>query len=389
MTLDLDLEATEVFERNYDADTRIVINRGGTRSSKTYSLNQLWAVRSFEEYRKRILVSRLTFPSLRLSALQDFLNILVDYELEDHFKYNRTYHYFENKYTGTQIHFVSSDNPQKVRSQAWDYIHLVEANEIPWETFRQYLMRLRGQFYIDFNPSEPETWINVELEQKRPQDCTVIKSSYLDNPYLPIETIKEIEYLRDTDENYWHIYGLGEYGVIKNKIWSGWQSISKEEYDKIPATDEFAGYDDGFISPRAGVKCKWYNETLYIDEIYYKSYQDVDDMIKVLKKQLSSINTPIYCDTENAAARFALGQAGLNALKANKKVKWGLDYVRRFKNVKVTDTSVNIWKEYNKYKYKEDINGVAIPEPVKFDDHLMDAIRYAVVSHLFWVFEDM
>ena len=38
------MEATEIFERNYDSTAKIVINRGGTRSSKTWSLNQLCAL---------------------------------------------------------------------------------------------------------------------------------------------------------------------------------------------------------------------------------------------------------------------------------------------------------------------------------------------------------
>lgn len=383
--IELGWEATEVFERNYDADTRIVVNRGGTRSSKTYSLTQLWIHKSFEERKKRILITRLAFPSLRLSAMRDFDDMMQNYDLDKYFTHNKTFNFYRNKFTGSEIHFISSDNPQKVRSQSWDYIHCVEANELPYETVRQYLLRMRGQFYFDFNPSDPDVYINTEIEQKR-KDVTVIQSSYLDNPYLPQDIVNEIEYLRETDENYWQIYGLGEYGVIKNKIWKNWQSISDQEFDNIPASDEFFGYDDGYIAPRALVHCKWYNETLYIREVYYKSYTKVDDLIDQLDAEGYNRNSPIYCDTENPQARADFQQAGFNALKANKKVKWGLDYVRRFNNVKVTNSSVNIWKEYNKYKYQEDKDGNVIPVPVKFDDHLMDAIRYAVVTHLFWVF---
>lgn len=382
----VDLEGSEIFERNYDAKSKIVINRGGTRSGKTYNLMIMWVVRSFEMRNKRILVTRLTLPSLRLSAMVDFQAVLDSANINDYFTHNKSLNVYINKKTGTQIHFASSDNPQKVRSQAWDYIQFCEANEIPYETFKQYLLRIKsgGQVYLDFNPSDIDIWINTELEQKR-DDITVIQSSYLDNPYLTYDQIKEIELLRETDPKYFQVYGKGEYGVPRNKIWEGWKSITKDAFDKIPSTDEFCGYDDGFISPRAGVRMKWFRDKLYIDQMYYKSRQNVEDYIDVAKKGIANPLTPFYCDPANAEAFNDISQAGINAIKANKKVKKGLNYVRRF-DIYVTNRSENIWKEYNKYQYREDINGNVIEEPVKIDDHLMDAIRYGVLGHLYYVF---
>lgn len=381
----LNFEGTEIFERNYDAGSRIVINRGGTRSSKTYSLQQLWLIKSFEEKNKRILVTRLTFPSLRLSAMRDFIDLVYATETQDYFVHNRSFHFFKNKITGTEIHFISSDNPQKIRSQAWDYIQLVEGNELPYETFRQLIMRSPGQVFIDFNPSEEDIWINTEIEQKR-DDVDVIQSSYLDNPYLHPEIIKEIEYLKSTDANYWQIYGLGEYGSIRHKVWTGWQFISPSEYDAAPDNDVFYGYDDGYVAPRTLIEHKWYNETLYIREKFYQSYTKIDECIEMANREKISKSDPIYCDTENPQSRADWTAAGFAAFKANKKVKFGLDYVRRFTKVKVCNSSHNIKKEYNKYKYVEDINGKPTEKPVKFDDHAMDGIRYGVVSHLHWVF---
>lgn len=43
----MDIQATNVFKRNYQSKARYVINRGGTRSSKTYSLAQLCALRLY------------------------------------------------------------------------------------------------------------------------------------------------------------------------------------------------------------------------------------------------------------------------------------------------------------------------------------------------------
>lgn len=383
----LDFQATEVFEKNYEATARIVVNRGGTRSSKTVSLGQLWLTKSFEEENKRILVTRKTFPSLRLSAMRDFIDMVYNYDLYDIFSHNKSYHFFRNKITGTEIHFISSDNSQKIRSQKWDYIHMVEANELDYETFLQYAMRSPGQIFLDFNPSEEDIWINTEVEQKR-DDVQVIQSSYLDNPFLEETIIREIERLKTVDTIYWQIYGLGEYGSIRHKVWEGWEFISSREYDEIPEADTFYGYDDGYVAPRVLIEMKWYNEILYIREIFYKSYTKIDECIAEAESRDISKSDPIFCDTENPQSRADWTAMGFAAYKANKKVKFGLGYVRRFDKIKVCNSSTNVQKEYNKYKYKEDKNGKPTEEPVKFDDHAMDAIRYGVVSHLHYVFTE-
>lgn len=388
--MNIDIEATEIFEKNYDYTKgiykpRIIVNRGGTRSSKTYSLAQLWMLKSFEEKKKRILVTRATFPALRLSAMQDFLTVLEDYDARDYFQHNRSYNYFENKLTGTQIHFIASDTPQKVRSQKWDYIQMVEGNEMSFEVFRQYILRSPGQVVIDFNPSDSDTWINVEVEQKR-SDIEVIKSSYLDNPFLPDEVVREIEYLRSTDPMYWQIYGLGEYGNIRNKVWDGWKTISEVDYDSVKATDIFYAHDPGFVNPRGCIEFKYSSETIFMREIFYEKYTKVDDLISKLEKVMPSKDYPVYCDPENAQEFADLIAAGFYGVKANKRVKWGLDYVRRFNDIRVCNSSVNLLREYNKYKYQEDNDGRVIEKPVKFDDHLMDCVRYGIVSHLHWVF---
>lgn len=383
--LNLNFKATEVFSWNESSKAKIVINRGGTRSSKTYSLMQLWVLRSFQEIRKEIVVSRLTFPALRLTAMADFQDVLERNNLEEYFRHHKSLHYFENTITRTRIHFISSDKPQKIKGQGWDYVHLVEADEIPYETFRQYLMRLKGQMYMDFNPSDPDTWINVELEQKR-DDIEVFQSSYLHNPFLNDSIVREIEYLRGTDRNYWQIYGLGEYGNLIGKIWDGWQPVSSIEYNKIPPTDIFYGVDFGYVNPTAIVEVKYYNENVYLREIYYQSYKDIDDAIARLEKTEGGRGAPIYADPASPEKISEMLGVGLSVMKANKRVRDGLDYVRRFKNVYVHQESENLWKEYRKYKYVVDKEGKITDQPVKFDDHLCDAVRYALVSHLHWVF---
>ena len=72
------LQGTGVFEDNYNATEEIVLNRGGTRSSKTYSLIQLMIYKLITEPNKRILISRKTFPALRNSVYRDLIEFLTE-----------------------------------------------------------------------------------------------------------------------------------------------------------------------------------------------------------------------------------------------------------------------------------------------------------------------
>jgi phage terminase large subunit len=48
MPRELKIQATNVFQKNWDASTRFVINIGGSRSTKTYSILQLLIVKALE-----------------------------------------------------------------------------------------------------------------------------------------------------------------------------------------------------------------------------------------------------------------------------------------------------------------------------------------------------
>ena len=376
-----DIKVSEIFERNYDSKARITVNRGGTRSGKTYSLQQMHLVRSYEEVKKNTLVTSATWPHLRLTAYKDFLDILDRYDLHDDFRHNKTYHFFENKETESTIHYISSDNEQRVRGQAWDYVQMTEANAMKYDLFRQLILRSPGKFYIDFNPSESNTWINTEIEQKR-KDFLLIQSSYRDNPFLRDEVVREIEYLRETDPMYWSIFGLGEYGELKHKIYSNWETISEDEYDNAPALDVFYGIDFGWVHPTVLVQVKYYEGTIYVRELVYESYKEaVDVLLDALQKNNVGYSDSIYCDSADPAKREQIGQRGYNVHLSNKKVNEGIDFLRRFK-IKICQSSVNTIREITNYKNKEDKDGKPLPEPVKFGDDAMDAMRYAVFSHL-------
>src|SRR5215212_9403861 len=81
---------TSVYEKNAASDKRVVINRGGTRSSKTFSLSQLFVRELFEGGGKVLTVARKTWTALRDTAMRDILEILYEHGLYEHVKHSKT-----------------------------------------------------------------------------------------------------------------------------------------------------------------------------------------------------------------------------------------------------------------------------------------------------------
>jgi phage terminase large subunit len=72
----LQVKTSEIFEKNYTASTRIVVNQGGSRSGKTYSILQMLIVIAMQEKGKVFSIVRKSLPSLKMTAYRDFFEIL-------------------------------------------------------------------------------------------------------------------------------------------------------------------------------------------------------------------------------------------------------------------------------------------------------------------------
>tara|TARA_R100001015_G_C4633538_1_gene198645 strand:- start:1895 stop:3049 length:1155 start_codon:yes stop_codon:yes gene_type:complete len=373
----MDLYTTGIFKKNWNANTRIVCNQGGTRSSKTYSLLQLIVLRCLKETDKIWSICRKTYPALKATAMRDLIEILEKMELYNikfHNKSDSTY-----KLNGNLIEFIAVDEPQKIRGRKRNFAFLNEANEFTFEDFQQLALRTTEQIYLDFNPSDEFHWIYDKVISR--DDCTFIKSTYLDNPFLEEETIKEIERLK-IDDNYWRIYGLGEKGVSMSTIFRNTILC-----DKIPERAKFIAYglDWGFSSdPTALVELYATDTDLYMNEILFErglTNQDIGDRMKELQIQR---NDEIIADSSEPKSIEEVYRMNFNikpSLKGKDSIRLGIDIMRRYK-INITKNSINMIKEFRNYKWKQDKNGNTLPVPVDAYNHTIDAIRYICLNKL-------
>lgn len=372
MSKSLELQHTPVFSKNFDAlndeKVRFIINQGGSRSSKTYSLCQMMIVYCLTTPGKMVSIVRKTFPILRGTVMRDFIEVMREldlYEEKNHHKTEQIYH-FPN---GSQIEFFAADNEQKLRGRKRDVLWVNESNELNFEEFTQLNMRTADKLIFDFNPSENFHWLYDLIS--RPE-AILIHSTYKDNPFLPESQVKEIENLIMYDESYYKIYALGEKGTGKTTIYTHWK-----HYEHLPEIKEtYYGLDFGFNHPTALIEVNIIDNTCYVKEIIYKEGLTSTDLIKMMDELQISKKKEIACDTARPEIIEDLRRKGYNAKSAIKDVKDGIDSVKS-SGLLIHKESINILKEISSYKWK--VNGdILLDEPVKVYDDAMDAMRYAI-----------
>jgi len=365
----MDIKATAIFEKNYDAiagDKRFIINEGGSRSSKTYSLCQLMIIYCLQNNNKVVSVIRKTFPALRATVLRDFIEILRDIGLYNEESHNKS----EQIYTfanGSMVEFFSVDNEQKIRGRKRDIAWCNEANELYFDDFTQLNMRTEDKLIFDYNPSDSASWL-YELPA---EDSIKIKSTYKDNPFLPESIKAQIEDLKRTDEALYQIYALGEKAISKSNIYSQWTFVAHRPAKFVKYV---YGIDFGYNHPTALMRVYYCDNDIYIEPVIYESYLTTTMLIEKLATLNIEQTVTILADYSRPEIIQEMNIAGYDVQNANKVVKKGIDNLKTFGVICQDDKAIR--REYENYKWKK-IGDFITDEPVKLFDDAMDAIRYA------------
>lgn len=371
------IQTNVVYKHLLNSKKKIIVEQGGTRSGKTFNI-LLYLIFNYclRHKNKTITIARKTFPSVRATVMRDFIDILKQhnfYREELHNKSSSEYILNNNL-----IEFISVDQPQKIRGRKREFLFINEANELDYEDWQQLIFRTTEKIIIDYNPSDEYHWIYDKVLTR--DDVEFYKTTYKDNPFLNNSIIEEIERLKETDEQYWQIYGLGEKGTSKATI------FNYHECDKIPEDAEFISYgaDAGYTNdPSTLVSVYRKDHNLYIQEHLYRTMMTTKDLSDHFKLVGVGRNT-IYFDAAEPRLIAELRRMGHNvqpSLKGRDSINAGIDLLKRFK-IHLTSDSDNLIMEFRNYKWQEDRSGKLTNKPVAKNDHLIDAARYATYSIL-------
>lgn len=361
------LQTNTVFEFLNESPSRITSLRGGTRSGKTTNALIYWIATLMQRTGKTLTIARQTMPALRASAMRDFFTIIENLGLYSESNHNKT----NNEYTlnGNLVEFIGLNESMRVRGRKRDYLFLNEANECDLEAFRQLAFRTTEKIVIDYNPSDAFSWIYDDVETR--DDCDLLVTTYKDNPFLEQSIIDEIERLKDADADYWNIYGLGQIGSGGSRIYTHWR-----ETEVIPNGEKVYGLDFGYNNPTALAEVTMFDNTLFWREMLYEAKLTNADLIERLKAMPELKNNLIIADAAEPQRIEEIKRAGFRIEPAFKLVKDTVDFVKS-KPLRIDANSSNLIREIKRYSWKTDKNGNLLDEVVKFDDHVLDACRYA------------
>ena len=238
----------ELEKAHYNNDIRFIWLFGGSSASKTFSEVQFLIKDMLCGSDNNAMVLRKYATDIRDSIYSDFKNIIDDWGLNDLFICQQNY---IKCVTGSFVRFRGLDNSEKIKGLSnFKYVILEEVSQFDEMDFKQVRKRLRGrvgQKIIGiFNPISEEHWIKKNVFdnevltecksnitgkwENENKNTVILKTNYTDNVYIvgkwdkkgkliggfvDQHTIDDFEKDKQTDFNYYQIYGLGNWGKIR------------------------------------------------------------------------------------------------------------------------------------------------------------------------------
>jgi len=379
----LEIEGNRILDEMLASNHRFILNVGGSRSGKTYAILQYILIYCLRNKDKIITIARKTFPSLRLGAYREFVEMLKTYAIYKEENHNKTNNFYN--LNGNTVQFISLDQAIKLRGLRHDLVFIDEVNEIDKDEADQLFMRTGEKILMAQNPSDALHW---SLKLKANEDCLYLHSTYVDNPFLPQAIVNQIESYKLTDEDLWQIYGLGLPAKNNELVYNHQQFFTEEDLTITDSDnnthnlfDEIIwGLDFGYNHPTALVKI-WVNvnkRIIWCKEIIHQSYLTTNDLITLMKDL--DITGRVYCDSAEPKTIEEIKRAGFDAVNSMKEVKEGIDCIKGL-NFFIHRESVKTLEELRRYKWKMK-GDIKTDEPIKLFDDALCAIRYATFTYL-------
>lgn len=387
---------TKIFSQNLEAFAagyKIIVNQGGTSSSKTFSIMQLLIYLCMTTTMGIVSCVSESMPHLRRGIIRDAINILGEYYDDNAF--NKSEHIY--KFSQSELEFFSADQSTKLRGGRRRHLYLNEVNNIARDAFNELDVRTSGTTFLDFNPTA-DFWVHELLQQNGINDFSkscfpdehrnicFIHSTYHDaRKFLPLSTIEKIESRRERDPNWWLVYGEGLVGSVEGLIHSKFNIIAESDWPSRGY--QVFGLDFGFSGdPAALVWVKITKDGIYASELLYDyGLTNLDLSKKMEQFGIQKHCDEIIADSAEPKSIEELYRMGWNikpAIKGPDSIKAGIQRINQYTQY-WTKCSLNGIKEMRNYMWAKDKNGHVLDSPAQNGyDQLMDARRYAVATVL-------
>jgi PBSX family phage terminase large subunit len=277
---------------------------------------------------------------------------------------------------------------ESLRGQQFDFLILDEVASmrnfwIGWqEVLRPTLTDTRGDVMFVSTPKGYNHFydlFNLELNDK---DFKSFHFSSYDNPFLHVD---ELDKARDTlpKERFEQEY-MASFQKTQGLVYKEF-SRDKHLYETLPEGnyEKVAGVDFGFKNPAGVLDIRIAKERFYVEDEWYKrerTEEQIADYISAYKFD------EVYPDPENPSAIEVLRRKNVNVrevIKGRDSIKSGINKVREMLitgKLKINKRCINLITELEMYSYDDEKGDRNEDEnPIKLNDHLLDALRYVVM----------
>jgi len=388
----MEITVSSSFYPLFDKDQRYLILCGGRGSGKSEFAARKLFYRCMKEGGHRFLVLRKVRKTAKESVLEVMKRVLAENDVQ--YGFNKTDRIIDFRSPNGKVNemlFDGLDEPEKIKSiKGLTGIWMEETTEFTEKDFIEVDLCLREpgpsykQLILSFNPDEAlAPWLKKRFFDNIDPNAFVHPSTVEDNPVAEIrkEYLAQLDALSDPTLK--KIYRHGLWAAPKGQIY-GWDVTTLPtngfKFDEI-----FYGCDFGYsVNPAVVIRIYRKADVFWVEELIYEpKLTNIELGRKMISRGIERHDV-VYCDSAEPKSIQELYEMRLNVKPCDKgpdSVKAGIDYLKN-QTIHVVEGSTNIVKEVGRYKWKEDKNGNPLPEPVKFDDHTMDAIRYGIVTHM-------
>lgn len=353
--------------------------QGGMSAGKTFAIITLLIGYCQSYADSLVTVVGLSYPHLEAGSIRDFTKIMKEANIWDGDLWNKsakTYS-FPN---GSVLEFKSIDR-MSARGPRRDVLFVNEANGITYEVFQELAGRTKDFTIVDFNPSA-KFWAHEELVEGLASDTTYITLTYLDNEALSTREVANIESHKpkkgEIPSNWWVVYGLGEIGTLEGNIYSGWEPASAEMIEKGKLIRY--GLDFGFSNDESAMVAIYEmpdGKLGLIEKIYKKGILG-SQYGEILRRNGIDPNVLIIADSARPEIIAEIQKAGFRCIGADKNAGSVLRGIDRVAQRQIVYSGDNLKREYLSYAWRKKRSGEILDEPEDGNDHLMDAVRYAI-----------
>lgn len=378
---------------------RVVKGGRGSKKSKSTALDYIYKMLKYPW--ANLLVVRRFSNTNKQSTYTDLKWAANRMKVSHLFKFNESLPEITVKETGQKILFRGLDDPLKITSITVDngllaWLWLEEAYQVEnKDKFDTLVESIRGsvddknffkQITVTFNPWSERHWLKSAFfdEETRFNDVFADTTTYRDNEWLDQQDIDRYEDLWRTNPRRAAVVANGDWGVAEGLVF---ENYTVRDFD-IMATikrvgETAAGLDFGFTHdpttfPRLAVDLD--NKELWIYAEHYEHAMTTDDIFNMIV-EAEMQNALITADSAEQRLIAELKAKGVNRITPSVKgagsINAGIDFMKQFK-IYIHPSCVKTIEEFDTYIYKQDKDGKWLNEPIDDNNHIIDAIRYAL-----------